>query len=204
VRLLEAQRWRAFTWYSVRSRRRKAGVIVRFVGDHGLQTAILVGVGGNKSPHEGIVESAIAEATQVVGACDLSVSDLPWPSVVADGRCLPYRTAVVDLVASNAVVEHVGDEADQQRFVAEHDRVGRAWVMTTPNRWFPVESHTLTLFRHWSTRWRSQRSEFTRLLSRREFRALLPPGTTVLGRPWSATFIALRPPRIDQSHDSGR
>jgi hypothetical protein len=94
-------------------------------------------------------------------------------------------------VLSNAVIEHVGGEVDQRAMVAEHCRVGRAWVITTPNRWFPVESHTSVLFKHWSPVWREQRREFTRLLSRREFTSMLPPGTRVLGHRWSPTFTAL-------------
>ena len=62
----------------------------------------------------------------------------------------------------------------EQRFVQEHMRVGKAWIITTPNRWFPVESHTSVLLKHWSRQWRSRRSEFTRLLSKREFVAQHP------------------------------
>jgi hypothetical protein len=87
----------------------------------------------------------------------------------------------------------VGGEAEQDRFVAEHVRVGTHWIITTPNRWFPVESHTRTVLRHWSPAWRATRAEFTRLLSLAELRAMLPPGTTTLGSPASATFMALSP-----------
>jgi hypothetical protein len=92
------------------------------------------------------------------------------------------------------VIEHVGGEVEQRRFVAEHVRVGRDWVITTPNRWFPVESHTSAVLRHWSPRWRDSRPEFTRLLSLREFRDLLPADARVVGRPWSATFTAMSAP----------
>jgi hypothetical protein len=81
--------------------------------------------------------------------------------------------------------------------VDEHTRVGRSWIITTPNRWFPVESHTSAVVRHWSPRWSRDRTEFTRLMSKRQFRALLPEGAEVVGRPWSPTFTAsyVKPPR---------
>lgn len=110
---------------------------------------------------------------------------------MADATRMPYRDQAVDMVLSNAVIEHVGGEASQAAMVAEQVRVGRHWVITTPNKWFPVESHTSAVLRHWSPRWRAGRSEFTRLLSRREFRRLLPPGTRVIGYPWSPSFTAL-------------
>ena len=43
-----------------------------------------------------------------------------------------------DVVFSNAVIEHVGGEEEQLRFVAEALRVGRRAFITTPNRLFPV------------------------------------------------------------------
>jgi hypothetical protein len=58
------------------------------------------------------------------------------------GEPLPFDDGEFDVVFSNAVVEHVGGEAAQRRFVAEALRVARAFFITTPNRWFPVELHT--------------------------------------------------------------
>jgi Methyltransferase domain len=55
---------------------------------------------------------------------------------------LPFTDGEFDVVFSNAVVEHVGSRTDQRAFVGELCRVARAFFMTTPNRWFPVEHHT--------------------------------------------------------------
>jgi SAM-dependent methyltransferase len=55
---------------------------------------------------------------------------------------LPFADGTFDIVFSNAVVEHVGAHADQARFLSEICRVGRAFFVTTPNRWFPFEHHT--------------------------------------------------------------
>lgn len=183
---------RAVLAFSIRNRRHKAQAITRFVERHGLRTAVLVGgLGGGTERNEGEVERHLATSVDVVAVLEVELPALPpWPDVLGDGRALPLRSDAVDLVVSNAVVEHVGDEADQLAYVAEHLRVGRAWVVTTPNRWFPVESHTSTVLRHWSPTWRAQRPEFTRLLSRREFRRLLPAGAEVVGRWWSPTFMA--------------
>lgn len=69
--------------------------------------------------------------------------------VAGDGRSLPFRDAAFDVVFSNSVIEHVGDAASQQHFASEVMRVGRAYWVQTPNRWFPVEQHLLTPFLHW-------------------------------------------------------
>ena len=178
--------------YGVRNRRRKAAAIAEFIRQAGIGSVILVGTRPHDQQRNGsIVEEEIARHSTVLSACDLNPSVSVWPFVQADARALPYADSCSDLVLSNAVIEHVGDERDQRRFVAEHARVGRHWVITTPNRWFPVESHTYAVLRHWSGAWRDQhRGDFTRLLSRREFRALLPAGARIRGHVWSPTFIA--------------
>lgn len=57
------------------------------------------------------------------------------------GCALPFADKSFDIVFSNAVIEHVLGEGMQERFAAEVMRVGRSWFVTTPNYWFPFESH---------------------------------------------------------------
>jgi Methyltransferase domain len=180
--------------FSVRNRRRKVVPILAFMADKGVRDVVFVGCSPGKNPNEAIVELAVAKQAKVLVACDiLDCEGLPWPFVQADGRDLPFADGYTDMVLANAVIEHVGGLSDQQKFVDEQSRVARSWVITTPNRWFPVEAHTSVLFLHWSRRWREGRREFTRLLSRSEFRALLPEGAVIYGKPWSPTFTAVYP-----------
>jgi 2-polyprenyl-3-methyl-5-hydroxy-6-metoxy-1,4-benzoquinol methylase len=91
-----------------------------------------------------------------------AVSDVPLPhfaeefpqveTVTADGRDLPFPDGAFDVAFSNAVVEHVGAREDQRRFVNELCRVARRVFVSTPNRWFPVETHTLVPLAHWLPR----------------------------------------------------
>lgn len=68
---------------------------------------------------------------------------------VVDARRLPYEDKAFDLAVSNSVIEHVGDFADQQRFVKEMLRCGKTIYLQTPNKWFFVEPHTIAVFIHW-------------------------------------------------------
>jgi hypothetical protein len=183
---------RLIVWYSVRNRRRKAALITDFMGRTHSRSLLLVGVGVEVWRNEAVVEHAVAGRAQTVIACDACEARPVWPFVRADARALPFRTRSIDFVLSNAVVEHVGQEPDQLAMIAEHRRVGRSWVVTTPNRWFLVESHSAAVLKHWSPKWRERQSKyFSRLLSRKEFARLLPPGTRVIGRPWASTFVAM-------------
>ncbi len=55
-----------------------------------------------------------------------------------------------DLVISSATVEHVGGAANQARMVASCIRLANRYaVITTPNRWHPLEFHTHIPVLHW-------------------------------------------------------
>ena len=98
-----------------------------------------------------------------VGIDDASFLEGQYPGVkfvFANGLKLPFRDRAFDIVHSSAVLEHVGATVNQAAYVRECVRVARRAVfLTTPNRWFPVEFHTLVPFVHW--------------LPKRYFRALL-------------------------------
>jgi SAM-dependent methyltransferase len=142
-----------------------------------------------------------------VGINDLSGVAARYPEVgfvQADGRDLPFDDGEFDIVHSNAVVEHVGPWNEQARFVHELVRVSKRGIITTPNRWFPVESHLRVPVVHWLPRpatltvlRRFGHDEWpVWLLSRRTFRALFPPDVDVTIRSqriagWPAVFIAL-------------
>jgi SAM-dependent methyltransferase len=69
--------------------------------------------------------------------------------VQGDATQLPFADKSFDVFFSNAVIEHVGGPERQQAFVDEALRVARRVMITTPNRWFPIEVHTRLPFVHW-------------------------------------------------------
>jgi methyltransferase family protein len=123
-----------------------------------------------------------------------AVSDVPLPnfarefpkvrSVTASGTALPFENRAFDVAFSNAVVEHVGGREEQRAFVAELCRVATRVFLSTPNRWFPVETHTLLPFLHWLPPIAADRAfaalgkdnwERVDLLTKGELLALFPP-----------------------------
>ncbi|MEN1939881.1 methyltransferase domain-containing protein [Luteimonas sp. MJ246] len=90
------------------------------------------------------------------GLDDASFLEEVYPGmrfVRGDGKDLPFPDASFDWVHSSAVLEHVGSAAEQARFIAELHRVSRKGMfLTTPNRWFPVEFHTVLPLLHWLPR----------------------------------------------------
>jgi hypothetical protein len=87
-------------------------------------------------------------------------------AVRADGRDLPFADGEFDVAFSNAVLEHVGEREAQRDFVRELCRVSRRVFLTTPNRWFPLEVHTLLPLVHWLPR--APRESLYRALGREE------------------------------------
>ena len=69
--------------------------------------------------------------------------------ICADACRLPFADQQFDVVVSNSVIEHVGNAERQAEFAAEMRRCGRAVYLQTPNFWFPVEPHLVTIGLHW-------------------------------------------------------
>ncbi|WP_442928932.1 class I SAM-dependent methyltransferase [Modestobacter sp. VKM Ac-2981] len=85
---------------------------------------------------------------------------LGCPVTRGDACALPFRANSFDYVFSNAVIEHVGGPDRGRMMLAESRRVARKGAFhTTPNRWFPVETHTQVPLLHWLPR-RWQRRAF--------------------------------------------
>lgn len=139
------------------------------------------------------VHTAYAHPERITAA-GLEASDRfveHWPECeyvqVERGADLPFEDGAFDAVFCNAVVEHVGTREQQAAFVAEACRVGRRVFLTTPNRWYPIELHTVlplvhylppAVFRRVIRRLGFEffsREENLNLLDRRALGALAPP-----------------------------
>jgi SAM-dependent methyltransferase len=151
---------RASLW----NRRRKLALFMETVRP-GPQTRVVdVGVGDTGFGTEPGVASShnFFEALYPWPERITAVSDVPLPNfaqefptittVTASGTDLPFEDDAFDVAFSNAVVEHVGGRDEQRRFVAELCRVAPRVFLSTPNRWFPLETHTLVPFVHWLPR----------------------------------------------------
>lgn len=67
--------------------------------------------------------------------------------ILADGCFMPFLSYSFDFVFSNAVIEHVGPWQRQKMLADEIRRVAKkGYFIATPNRYFPIEPHTLLPF----------------------------------------------------------
>jgi len=67
-----------------------------------------------------------------------------------DGREIPLKNNSFDIVISNATIEHVGNKRNQTKFIKEAVRLSKKLVfISTPNRYFPIDFHTLIPLIHW-------------------------------------------------------
>lgn len=87
-----------------------------------------------------------------LGVQNLSGMSEKYPGkrfVQYQGEVFPFADKEFAWVFSNAVVEHVGGYERQVQFINEMLRVSGDVFFTTPNKLFPIESHTNVLFIHW-------------------------------------------------------
>jgi len=188
---------------SLRSRRRKFELFVETFRP-GPETSVL-DVGVTDAPFgehpDNFLEAWYPwpERITAVGLTPLERFGAAFPAVStvqADGRTLPFPDDAFDVGFSNAVVEHVGDREAQRAFVHELCRVARRVFLTTPNRRFPLEVHTLLPFVHWLPRRLRERAlrargwtETLELLAPGEVRALFPADVRILRR--GMTIVAV-------------
>ncbi|MEO6022700.1 MAG: methyltransferase domain-containing protein [Burkholderiales bacterium] len=137
-------------------RRKMFQAFLNTMDPDGADTILDVGVTSDRSyNHSNYLELWYPHKSQVTacGLDDASFLELEYPGmrfVRADGRNLPFDDCSHDFVHSSAVLEHVGNRDNQIKFVSELWRVARRGIfVTTPNRWFPVEFHTLSPLIHW-------------------------------------------------------
>ena len=68
--------------------------------------------------------------------------------ILFDGRNFPRVNEPYDVALSNAVIEHVGTRAEQLEWLKGLRGICKKLIITTPNRFFPVESHTNVIMKH--------------------------------------------------------
>jgi SAM-dependent methyltransferase len=190
---------RAASGFSRRSRERKLQLFMELLAPGPDTTVVDVGVtdSGVEGAYgtDNFLEASYPwpERITAVGVTSLEHFAAAFPrvrTVVADGRSLPFADGEFDVGFSNAVVEHVGGHAQQVAFVHELCRVAKRVFVTTPNRWFPVEVHTLLPVAHWLPRNLQPASlEDIDLLGPRGFRGLFPYPVRLLNHGVTLTAI---------------
>ncbi|MBS2007171.1 MAG: methyltransferase domain-containing protein [Cyanobacteria bacterium SZAS TMP-1] len=119
------------------------------------ETTILdVGVTCNRRADSNFFEARYPYSNKItaVGLEDASFLEEMYPGLrylKADAQELPFADNAFDVAVSWAVIEHVGSREKQRSFLAEISRVSKAIFITTPNRWYPVEFHTVLPLLHW-------------------------------------------------------
>jgi SAM-dependent methyltransferase len=195
---------RAASRVSMRSRERKLQLFLELLRPGPATTVVDVGVtdapfGAGSTDNFFEARYPWPERITGVGQTELERFAAAFPSVRAvraDGRALPFADGEFDLGFSNAVVEHVaGGREGQQRFVHELCRVARQVFVTTPNRFFPIEVHTLLPFVHWLPRRARERvipfDDVLDLLGPKDLEGLFPYSVRVINT--GMTLIAVGP-----------
>jgi Methyltransferase domain len=141
--------------YAWRARERMLSKFLRELGPKNNSTALDLGVTPDTSlPESNHFEQRYPWPEQLTAASIEPIDNLAkiYPRIkfqqISPGR-LPFHDRQFDASFCSAVIEHVGDRSRQIAFTRELARVSSAFFITTPNRWFPLEFHTITPIIHW-------------------------------------------------------
>jgi ubiquinone/menaquinone biosynthesis C-methylase UbiE len=139
---------RLATRVSARNRARKHAYFLEAMQPSPADAILDIGANATEySEVDNYLEKHYAHPEKITVVCldDIEQLKARYPKirfVKGDGKRLPFEDGEFAIAYSNAVIEHVGDHAAQLQFLREMVRVSRRGFMTTPNRHFPVETHT--------------------------------------------------------------
>jgi hypothetical protein len=132
-----------------RLRRRRFWLLAGFFTRRPAPITVL-DLGGTQAYWQNMLSAAPLLAKLHVTLLNLQPQAVSLPnfvSLVGDARALPqFAERQFDLVFSNSTLEHVGSFDDQAHMAAEVQRLGQAYYVQTPNRYFPLEPHFLFPF----------------------------------------------------------
>jgi len=195
--------WNLMEKFRQKSRDKKYQLFINKLDPKSDETIVNIGAGN------GLFLESIYDRQDKIIALDIEMVMLhdlkrKYPAVqciVADAKALPFKNKTVKISFSNAVIEHVGSNSNQQKFAEEINRVSQKYYVTCPNKYFPFEFHYRLPFYQFVPKsiqkwlfdkfniglWYENRWEDINLLSFRQLKKLFPNTTVVKQR---VTFCA--------------
>ena len=140
------------------SRDLKAIKIARLIGAHPGRPSrrmLEIGTGSGGIAHYFGTSGAMGWDVDAIDVEDVRLASEGFRFTKVDGVVLPFADDSFDVVVSNHVIEHVGDDAQQMRHLHELARVMRPdgiGYLAVPSRWMLVEPHFKLPFLSWLPR----------------------------------------------------
>ena len=141
-------------WLSLRVRTRIFNDTIKFFSPDQTWRVVDIGVTSDTSPDSNFFELYYPFKNKItaIGLEDASHLERKYEGlefIRCNAKHTPFPDQSFDLAFCSAVLEHVGSSAEQLKLISEISRISKRFVVSTPNRFFPVELHTFTLFLHW-------------------------------------------------------
>ena len=118
-----------------------------------------IGTGSGGIAHYFATHEALRCKVTAVDVTDQRLLKAGFDFRLVRDTTLPFADASFDIVITNHVIEHVGEEAEQCHHLAEVRRVMRPdgiGYLAVPNRWMLIEPHYRLTFLSWlPRRWRT-------------------------------------------------
>tara|TARA_B100001540_G_C15637683_1_gene565139 strand:+ start:142 stop:819 length:678 start_codon:yes stop_codon:yes gene_type:complete len=140
----------------VRKRKEILEIIEKNISKNNIEDAIDIGSTedkGNESSN--YIIKNLTNIPKIISLSDQNINDNFFfknikKSITEDFSNEEIVKLKSDLVVSNATIEHVGSLENQKKMIQNIINLSKKYfVITTPNRFHPIEFHTKLLFLHW-------------------------------------------------------
>lgn len=120
-----------------------------------LDSIVDIGVTNEITPAGNVLEQLYPHRNQITcaGITEGSTIEKAYPGVkhtfIEPHQSLPFPDKTFTIGYSNSVLEHVGTRSQQKQFLQELCRVSSRAFVVIPNRWFPIEHHSVLPLLHY-------------------------------------------------------
>ena len=189
--------YRLLSPFSARSRSKRMLDFIRLTGAK--EGVSIIDLGGQPMIWDSIESPLEITILNLPGIAKISRQSHHHIEYVVGDACnvTDYEDGSFDIVFSNSVIEHVGGPAARLDFAREVRRLGRAYWVQTPCKYFPIEAHNgmpfwwfypSALRQAMIARWKKKLPEWTEMIegtdiiSRDELERLFPEGKILVER----------------------
>jgi len=129
--------------FSNRQRKKRMEMFSTYISDCDIEVPRILDLGGQPEIWQHILQPLNITILNLPGITVPVSKSVHYITYIEGDACnvAQYEDFSFDVVFSNSVIEHVGDNEQQKSFANEVHRLAKSYWIQTPSKYFPIEAH---------------------------------------------------------------